>query len=207
MTLPLSRLPISLDPLIPEAKRRQRVRRSLLALVFLLLAGVAVGLVVLRPSPGPGVLRPLGAATHVGKLSVSIPRGFRIYTLSGGAYRTGTRAPVIGHVLTDYRLLRDRWLPSRGSSGAPSNRVALELEDNWAAISPATEQVRLHLPLSVKQPWLPEHSSSGRASGYHWGEVRFDNVDYRVIYWIGAAAPASDRVALLRALRSIRPTR
>jgi hypothetical protein len=206
MSLPLQRLPIALDPLIAEAKRRTRLRRSLLALGLLLLAGVPVGLALLRPSPRPGALRPLGATTHVWKLSVSIPRAFHVYTLSGGAYRTGTRAPVIGHVLTDYRLLVDHWIPSRGSSEAPSNRVALELEENWAAID-RVGPVQLHLPLSVRQPWFHDHSSSGAAYGYRWGVLRFDKVDYRVMYWIGPAAPATDRVALLRALRSISPTR
>ncbi|HET8557691.1 MAG TPA: hypothetical protein VFL58_10320 [Gaiellaceae bacterium] len=206
MTLSVPRLLIALDPLIAEAKRRTRLRRSLFALVLLLLVGVPVGLALLRPSPRPGALHPLGATAHVGKLSVSIPRGFHVYTLSGGAYRTGTRAPVVGHVLTDYRAVLDPWIPSRGSSGAPSNGVALELEENWAAID-RVAPVQLHLPLSVTQPWFQEHSSSGAAHGYRWGEIRFDNVDYRIMYWIGPAAPASDRVGLLRALRSIRPTR
>jgi hypothetical protein len=201
MIFPLRRLPIALDPLIAEAKRRMRLRRSLLALVLLLLAGVPAGLASLRPSPGT-VLRPLGATAHVGKLSVSIPRGFHLYTLQGGAYRIGPRPQVIGHVLTDYRAVLDPWVPSRGSSGAPSNRVALELEENWAAtdrVAPA----HLHLPLSVRQPWFHDHPSNG----YRWGVLRFNNVAYKVMYWVGTAAPATDRVAVLRALRSIRPTR
>jgi hypothetical protein len=152
------------------------------------------------------VLRPLGATAHIGKLSVSIPRGFHVYTLQGGAYRIGRRPQVIGHVLTDYRAVLDPWLPSRGSSGAPSNGVALELEENWAAID-RVAPAHLHLPLSVRQPWFQDHSPNGAAYGYRWGVLRFNNVAYKVMYWIGPAAPATDRVALLRALRSIRPTR
>lgn len=207
MTLPLPRLSITLDALIPEAKRRTRLRRSLLALVLLLLAGIAAGLAfALRPSPGPGVVRPLGATARVGKLSVSIPSRFHVYTSVGGPYKWSGRAPVVGHTLTDYRLVFDQWLPSHGSSGAPSNGVALELDKHWpAAAGPIAD--RLHLPLTSQQPWFHEHSSNGAANGYRWGGIRYDNSDYKVMYWIGPTAPASDRVALLRALHSIRPTR
>jgi hypothetical protein len=50
----LPRLPVSLDPLIAEAKRRMRRRRLLLAVLALLGAGAVVGIVLLaRPPGGP----------------------------------------------------------------------------------------------------------------------------------------------------------
>lgn len=52
MTLHLPRLPITLDPLIAEAKRRARQRRLLALLALVLVAGAAVATLDLRPS-GP----------------------------------------------------------------------------------------------------------------------------------------------------------
>jgi hypothetical protein len=63
MTLHVPRLPVSLDPLIAEAKRRARQRRVVIAAV-LLAAGLGAGLTLaLRSSPGgPGSGGPSGAA-------------------------------------------------------------------------------------------------------------------------------------------------
>lgn len=190
-------------------------RRPAIAVALLAIGGLAVGLVfALRPSPGfssgPGGPHPLGASTQAGKLSVSIPRGFYVYTLRGGIYPAGTRPPVIGHVLTDLRLpagtsiagVLDQWATS--GNGPPSDKVALELKQDWT-IGPGFDQ--LHLPLSPKQAWFRQHLANGTDAGYRYGDVRFDNFDYNVMYWRGPAAPANDRVAVLRALRSIRPTR
>src|SRR4051812_17331075 len=49
-----SRFRFSLDPLIAEAKRRARQRRVLIALVVLLLAGLAAGLTLAPRAPGGG---------------------------------------------------------------------------------------------------------------------------------------------------------
>jgi hypothetical protein len=65
-----SRFPVSLAPLIAEAKRRARQRRVLIALAVLLLAGLAAGLTLaLRPPGGggsggghPGAFKGIGAA-------------------------------------------------------------------------------------------------------------------------------------------------
>jgi hypothetical protein len=48
------RLPFSLDPLMAEAKRRARQRRTLIALGVVFLAGLAVGLTLALRSPGGG---------------------------------------------------------------------------------------------------------------------------------------------------------
>jgi hypothetical protein len=59
------RLPFSLDPLMAEAKRRARQRRTLIGFGVVLLVGLAVGLTLAYQSPGGGP--PGGAAS--GKLS------------------------------------------------------------------------------------------------------------------------------------------
>jgi len=212
MTLGLPRLPIALAPLIAEAKRRTLLRRSLLGLALLVLAGGAVIVAfALRSSLGPGAPRPLTSSVHVGRLSVSIPRGFHVYTLRGGIYRSGTRPPVIGDVLTDFRLpahttvsqLLDRWTAPRGN-GPPSKLVALELEEWWGIGGPGPHS--LHLPLSLKQPWVQLHLANGSVAPRYQGFL-LGTASYEVMYWSGPSAPANDRAAVLRALRSIRPTR
>jgi hypothetical protein len=176
--------------------------RQVAALVSII--GLAVGVAfALRPSAGE-------TAARAGHLTISVPRGFHDYAIRGGMYRTGTRAPVIGHMLTDFRLpadttpwqMQDRWAALHGN-GPPRNRVALILEENWV-IGPIAD--KLHLPLTLGQPWSHE-TFANRPAGYRWGGVRFSNLDYEVVYWSGPSAPASDRKAVLEALRSIRPAR
>jgi hypothetical protein len=158
-------------------------------------------------SGGP---RPLTSSTEVGEVSVSVPRGFYVYTLRGGIYRAGTRPPVIGRVLTDFRLpagtslasVLHQWAVS--GDGPPSDKVALELQQDFGA-GPGSNQ--LHLPLSPRQAWFRQHLANGTDAGYRYGDFRFDDLDYNVVYWSGPDAPPNDRVAVLRALRSIRPTR
>lgn len=53
MTLHVPRLPMSVDPLIAEAKRRARTRRSLLAVLAVVAAGAAAATVALRGSERP----------------------------------------------------------------------------------------------------------------------------------------------------------
>ena len=62
------------------------------------------------------------------------------------------------------------------------------------------------MPLSPSQPWYHERLATG-APGYRSGYLRFEHYVYYVRYWIGPDAPANDRAAVLRALRSIRPGR
>jgi hypothetical protein len=52
MTLRAPRVPLSLDPLIAEAKRRMRRRRVLVAAVLLLVAALAIAAVIASRSPG-----------------------------------------------------------------------------------------------------------------------------------------------------------
>jgi peptidoglycan hydrolase-like protein with peptidoglycan-binding domain len=64
MTLQVPRLPFSLDPLMAEAKRRARQRRTLIALGVLGLAGLAGGLPLAFRSPGGGSTN--GGLTRIG---------------------------------------------------------------------------------------------------------------------------------------------
>lgn len=73
MTLHVPRLPLSLDPLIAEAKRRARQRRFLAALGGLVSVGVAAGLTLGLPSSGGGASGTLAGAESTGALT--IPKG------------------------------------------------------------------------------------------------------------------------------------
>ncbi len=142
-----------------------------------------------------------------GALAVPVPPGFHRYAIRGGIYRKGTRPPAIGVAIADYRLRAgprsafDKW--SRLSSrGPPANRVALALT-LWFGIG-VDPPARLHLPLSLDQPWSQEHLRNG-ARGYRWGYLTFHKELYEVFFWSGRAAPPHDRAAVLNTLTSIHP--
>jgi len=176
-------------------------RRGRFTAALLATAAVAIALAfALRPSlgpGGPGAPQSLGGSTRVGKVSVSIPRGFYVYTQRGG----------VGYVLTNYRVpssdIHDNWVDVLSGNGPPPNGVALRLNkdslnDPWTP--------RLQLPLKLNQTWYRTRAVNWAAAA-HGGGFVFDNQAYYVLYWIGPAAPANDRAAVLQALRSIRPTR
>jgi len=212
MTAHASRLPNRFAPLIAEAKHRMRRRRSLVGLLIVV-AGLALGLTFAFRSSSPGPDLPHGTASslRVRDLTVSLPQGLKSYGLRGGAHMVGTRAPIIGHVLTDFRVPAhldiQRVLGHWATAGPAANGVALKLESvDWMIGPVLTKSLRLHLPLTLDQPWFNEKLKDG-AVGYRWGYLRFDNVDYQVMYWSGPNAPTADRAAVLRALESIRPAR
>ena len=62
-------------------------------------------------------------------------------------------------------------------------------------------QVLLHDPQDFRDRFRPGTVSA------RWGSLGYRGWVYDVIYWIGRDAPANDRLAVVRALRSIRPTR
>jgi hypothetical protein len=142
-----------------------------------------------------------------GALGVPVPVGFHRYAIRRGIYRKGTRPPAIGVAITDYRLKGGprsafvKW--SRLSSkGPPANRVALAVT-LWLSIGPGVP-TRLHLPLSLNQPWNEEHLRNG-TQGYRWGYLSFHGQIYEIFFWSGRAAPPHDRTALLNTLTSIHP--
>jgi len=206
-------------------------RRGLVISALVATAALAVALALaLRSSSGPGALWPVGGTTHAYKVSVSVPRGFYVYPEYGCFYAEhgnvyavngceGRTVVVIGRFLTNFPVPRS-WPGWRGDgrgSGPPSDGVALDVLVD-SAPPPPGEAGLLRLPLSAKQPWpwgietLPGPWSSLRgAAAYRAaarnGDFRFGNALYQVTYWIGPDASPSDRAAVLRALRSIRPTR
>jgi len=95
MSVVAPRLPVNVDPLIAEAKRRARRRWSLILVALLVVAAVTA--FALRPSGGPKTMppRPLTAPSHVG---VSL----------------GSHGPVVAawqRVLNDWLVAHseDRW--------------------------------------------------------------------------------------------------
>jgi hypothetical protein len=103
MTLHVLRLPLSLDPVIAEAKRRARQRRLLLSVVAVLIAGAALGAAfAVRSSNGSGgagagvapyqIANPLpDGAADCGR-GVSGP-GFRVWACMSGGARAGHPHP------------------------------------------------------------------------------------------------------------------
>jgi hypothetical protein len=92
MTVRVPRLPLTLDPLIAEAKRRMRRRRLLIAAVLVLaVAGTAGGVIAARSPAGAGgkvagLSLPAGARS-CGLLGVGI--GWRVWAGSTLSCRSG----------------------------------------------------------------------------------------------------------------------
>jgi hypothetical protein len=209
MTLQVPRLPFSLDPLIGEARRRGRQRRLLVALAALLLVGIAAGLALGFRSSGGGSgggFAATAGSVRVGALRFTVPRGFHRYPIRGDVYRTGTRPPIIGYLVTDYGLKAGPkstfvyW--SNLDRRSPAKRVAFELT-RFVPFGVSSGEV-LDLPLSLDQRWFKERTRQG-TPGYGWGAFRFQTQDYKVFEWIGTSAPPRDRDALQNVLASVRP--
>jgi hypothetical protein len=130
MTLHVPRLPFALDPLIAEAKRRARQRRSLAALVALVMVGVAAGLTVGLPSSGGGMSGGLAGPGSVGALS--IPRGTNgIAVIVYGRLSVSTK--------TGFRL---QGLPVSAASLSPGARyVAAGVGHSLVEFAPGGKQV------------------------------------------------------------------
>ena len=123
----------------------------------------------------------------------------------------GRRPPVIGVLVTDLRARTGLYRWSKWShlysNGPPASKVAFQIAQ-WLAVGPLLPKsaVRLHLPLSLDQPWFREHLKNGR-DGYRWGYLRVHGQFYEAFFWSGPAAPASDRAAALSALASVHTLR
>jgi hypothetical protein len=117
----------------------------------------------------------------------------------------GTRPPVIGHVLTDYRVsARSQTDGHAILESLPANGVALVLR--WSFFIGPPEPTRLRLPLSVHEQWGRLSRSGGtRLSGW-LSDGRPGHVPYELILWIGRDASPGDRAALLHALAAIHKT-
>lgn len=132
------------------------------------------------------------------QLAVGIPRGFHHYDVRGGISQTGTRPPVIGVTLTNFRPLRpDAVPPLHGRTKG----VVLQVGLSFTLGVGQTD--RLHLPLGLDdQLWWHQDVATGTL---RWGLVHFRGQDYVVRVWLGRTASAHDRAALLRARASVRP--
>jgi hypothetical protein len=206
MTLHLPRLPISLDPLFGEAKRRTRKRRVLVGVAAFSLAGAATALALaLLPS---GTSTPSGfvsgGSVSVGRLTVTVPRGFNRHEIRGGFYKVGTRPPVIGQILTDYRVSAHSLLYKGGNfpESGPASGVLFEVQ-LWLRLYRST---RLHLPLSLDEQWFRTSLPEGTRLWGLLSDGRPGHIPYVLVLWIGRDAPASDRAALLHALAAIHRT-
>lgn len=146
------------------------------------------------------IFAPRHPSARVGALRVTVPCGFSRYDIRGGFYRSGTRPPVIGVVVTDYRLKTDSPLRTKGVVPVPphGNRVVLKLSQ-WLAIGP-DRLPWLRLPLSLNEHWVSRHFAHGTR---RYGFFRSHGQLYEVFFWAGREAPAHDRACLRNALRSI----
>jgi hypothetical protein len=110
MTLPIPRLPLSLDPLIAEAKRRARLRRVLVALIAVVL--VAAGAVLTVQLRGQGSVAPVSVAP--------VPANLTVLVVSQGFAGHGT-LPQVGGGRALFHLKCD---PASGNVADPRKACA-----------------------------------------------------------------------------------
>jgi hypothetical protein len=130
MTLRLSRLPIALDPLIGEAKRRARRRRFLVAVSALTLVGLATVSALVLPSPGGGSRAAFAGQSRAGALA--IPRG-----------TDGIAVVVYGRLSVATKTGFDiHGLPVSAASLSPGARyVAAGIGNSLAEIAPGGRRI------------------------------------------------------------------
>jgi hypothetical protein len=212
MTLHLPRLPISLDPLLGEAKRRMRKRRALVGVAAVFLVGAVTAVALALGSSGGGTPSSFASvgSVSVGRLTLPVPRGFNQYRLRACCfYKAGTRPPVVGHVLTDYRVSAQSEIRRGGNvpQSEPANGVALQLQ-LWIVGGgpPSGPPTRLHLPLSLDEPWLQQGLPGGTLFVGWLSRGHRGQPPYELALWIGRDASPADRAALLHALAAIHRT-
>jgi hypothetical protein len=133
-------LPLSLDPLMAEAKRRMRRRRVMLALLILLVGGAGLTL-ALRPSGGgPSPTRPVQQAQS--------PQGLRHITVPVDSYERTWRARIesgTGPALSRSAavLLRRKVVRAVRRSGATVLRIRV-----WRRAAPMSVEVVLATAMS-----------------------------------------------------------
>jgi hypothetical protein len=176
------------------------LRRALgVLLVVVAVLALAAGAAGKTKPPDP----PPGTTVRAGGLAIPVPRSFHRYDVRGGIYRTGTRPPVVGATVTDYRVEAGARFRTRGvfPLSAPGNGVAFEVA-LWAGFGALVE--RLHLPLSLDEPWMRRPVAAGTR---RYGFLRLQGHDYEVFVWTGRNAPPQDVASLLQALAAIRSAR
>jgi hypothetical protein len=132
MTVHVPRLPLSLDPLMAEAKRRMRERRLLVAVLIVVVAGGAAGATLgLRGPSGPNST-PGGAGhglatSHFGGMSVSYPAAWKPVKWDCWI------GPIDMLLLTTVRPTPT----CGGSTMPPSTQIGRDGVDVWFAFLPA----------------------------------------------------------------------
>jgi hypothetical protein len=219
MILRASRLPLSLDPLIREAKRRARQRRLLLAVVAILVAGAAVGASLALRSPegqgGPsGGSLPASASGssssgRVADLQFTYPPRFyarRFENCSVAVTGDPKGGCDRGVVIASYPLQPQ---PETGGSGAhfPGKGVALEL------YRPPAGQGHADVKLGDRRLSLWQFNAFGEgldipgrkpAAPEEWGAwFSVNGANYWAIAWVGDSAQKSERAALAALIDSV----
>jgi hypothetical protein len=164
------------------------------------------------PLPAP-IAQRIAESTPELRLALTVPRGLRRYEIRGGGHVAFHRPPVLGVFATDDPAAH-RWGQSwakwanLSSTGPPANKVAFQIAQWLPPVGPPllASALRLHLPLSLHQPWFRQHLTNGH-DGYRWGYLRVHGQIYEAFFWSGRAAPAHDRAAVLTALTSVQPRR
>ena len=130
MTLHVHRLPLALDPLIAEAKRRARQRRSLAVLSVGVSIGLAIGLWLGLPSSGGGKGGGLAGARSAGELT--IPKG-----------TDGIAVILYGRLFVTTKSGFDiKALPVSAASLSPESRyVAAGVGNSLVELAPSGRQV------------------------------------------------------------------
>lgn len=169
----LARLPLTLDPLIAEAKRRMRRRRVLVASVAIMLAGSAAGVTLALRGPGaphytagPSPVVPRPSVQHIGSGPFVLNGGFSSGGESGlsGDGASGPKGTSLGcinhrHYSQAFGIENRSHLPvtligAEGANPAPKiiDLVALQLRLSPPQRQPTTTSFGDSMDL-VAHPW------------------------------------------------------
>lgn len=189
-------LPLELDPLIAEAKRRMRRRRLLLATAAIVVAAMTTALITgpLRGGPRGGSLGS-GQAPHsasVYRLGWTIPvhihgrlaMRVRVYWLKVSASHWSVRASVVnrsGHTLRPLTTGKTGW----GLNEVTIAQRAHPSQCTWSTCRGfAATSFRPALPRTLRpgESWTVIFGGSGRPS-HHW------LVDFSLRYYLGWPSP------------------
>jgi hypothetical protein len=181
-------LPLALDPLIVEAKRRSRRRRSLV-LTFLVVVGGVITLVFMLRSPGVPVPR----AAQAAGIRVRLPRGWYVTR----RLIDDVSWPVQRFVVSSFPVTFDA---SAGQYLPPQTGVLAQIVEEYPPLSGEHWQPR---PARLR---LGRLGKMKLFRGERWTELLF-RLHGRHIYvfaWVGRDAPASERRQLLALLEGMR---